>query len=586
VVARDKSIRLRESELRLPMKSFTSQLTAIMGRAPGQRNIRLLGKFVALLAVLVVVFTALFHVIMLYEGRTYSWISGLYWTFTVMSTLGFGDITFESDLGRFFSIIVMVSGMLFLLVLLPFTFIEFFYAPWMKAQSEARAPRRLPSSISGHVILTSDDPVSNSLIRKLKDYDHPYVLIVPELQEALRLHDLGIDVMLGEIDRPETYEAARIHQAAMVTATGNDYANTNVAFTVSELTKKVPIITTANSADSTDILKFAGATQVLQLPEMMGLALARRIVGADATAHVIGNFKNVEIAEATAAGTPLVGKTLAGSRLRDKIGVNVLGLWKRGKVEIASAQTVIDDHSILLLAGTPEQFRSYNELFCIYHVSGAPVIIVGGGRVGRETARALDERGVDWRIIESRPDRIRDPEKYILGSAADITTLERAGIHEAPAVVITAHDDDLNIYLTIYLRRLCPNVQIISRAVRERNVATLHRAGADFVLSYAWMGATSVFNFLQRADVLMLAEGLHVCEARVPASLEGQTLAEAAIPAATGAGVVALGSGENLKINPPASEVLHAGQSIILICTPESEQKLVERYGEGRPARA
>jgi hypothetical protein len=30
-----------------------------------------------------------------------------------MSTLGFGDITFESDAGRLFSIIVMVSGVIF-----------------------------------------------------------------------------------------------------------------------------------------------------------------------------------------------------------------------------------------------------------------------------------------------------------------------------------------------------------------------------------------------------------------------------------------------------------------------------------------
>jgi transaldolase / glucose-6-phosphate isomerase len=36
------------------------------------------------------------------EGREHSWITGVYWTLTVMSTLGFGDITFETDLGRLF----------------------------------------------------------------------------------------------------------------------------------------------------------------------------------------------------------------------------------------------------------------------------------------------------------------------------------------------------------------------------------------------------------------------------------------------------------------------------------------------------
>ena len=58
-----------------------------------------------------------------------------------MSTLGFGDITFHTDLGRIFSIVVLISGMIFLLILLPFTFIEFFYAPWMNAQAATRAPR-------------------------------------------------------------------------------------------------------------------------------------------------------------------------------------------------------------------------------------------------------------------------------------------------------------------------------------------------------------------------------------------------------------------------------------------------------------
>ena len=49
-----------------------------------------------------VVYSVLFHVIMEMEGQRHSWLTGLYWTLTVMSTLGFGDITFTTDLGRLF----------------------------------------------------------------------------------------------------------------------------------------------------------------------------------------------------------------------------------------------------------------------------------------------------------------------------------------------------------------------------------------------------------------------------------------------------------------------------------------------------
>jgi voltage-gated potassium channel len=561
------------------LKFLPSQLTYFLKPATSRRNIRLLLRFLLVLAFLVTVFSILFHVLMVFEGREHSWLTGLYWTLTVMSTLGFGDITFTSDAGRVFSIIVLLSGMVFLLILLPFTFIEFFYAPWMKAQAELRAPRQLPESTSGHVILTNMDPVSKALMQKLTHYGYPYALLVYDLDEALRLHDLGFQVVLGESDRPETYRLVRADKAALVAATGNDMANTNVAFTVREMSQSVPIVTTASSNDAVDILRLAGSSDVIQLSTMMGQALARRIIGADARAHVIAEFGDLLIAEATAAGTPLVGKTLAGSNLRKLTGLSVIGIWKRGQYEIAAAESMIDANSILVLSGSAEQLRKYDEFFCIYHVSAGAVIIVGGGRVGRAIGRALKAREVDFRIVESNPARIRDQAIYVEGSAADYETLERAGIDHAPAIVITTHDDDMNVYLTIYCRRLRPDIQIISRSTRERNVSTLHRAGADFVLSYASMGATTIFNYLRRAGVVVIAEGLHLTETRVPGALAGRTLAQAAIPSQTGGNVVALRSNGELMINPEPSTILEHGAEIILIGTPEAEQRFMQLYG-------
>ena len=560
------------------MKFLTSQLTFFLKSATSRRNIRLLLRFLIILVLLVVAYSILFHIVMVYEGREHSWITGVYWTLTVMSTLGFGDITFTSDVGRAFSILVLLSGMVFLLILLPFTFIEFFYAPWMKAQAEARAPRQLPRSTHGHVILTNLDAVSNALMQKLTHYGFPYALLVGDLEEALRLHDHGFQVVLGEIDRPETYRLVRAERAALVAATGNDMANTNVAFTVREMSQTVPIITTANWKESVDILELAGSSLVIELGEMMGQALARRIIGVDARTHVIGEFGELLIAEATAAGTPLVGKTLAESNLRKHTRLSVVGIWKRGQFEIARPKTLIDANSVLVFAGSAQQLRHYDELFCIYHVSQGFVIIIGGGRVGRALARALKDHEVDYRIVESNPARILDA-NYVEGSAADFNTLQRAGIDHAPAMVITTHDDDMNIYLTIYCRRLRPDIQIISRATRERNVSTLHRAGADFVLSYASMGATAIFNYLRRAGVVVIAEGLHLAETDVPDSLAGRTLGEAAIPAQTGCSVVALRSAAGVTINPEPSTVLKSGVEIILIGTPESEQRFMKLYG-------
>ena len=109
------------------MKLLPTTVVELLRRKdPSPRNLRLLFRFFGILLVLVLFFTVGFHFLMVYEGKSYSWVSGLYWTMVMMTTLGLGDITVESDLGRFYSIIVLLSGLVFLLVLLPFTFIEFF----------------------------------------------------------------------------------------------------------------------------------------------------------------------------------------------------------------------------------------------------------------------------------------------------------------------------------------------------------------------------------------------------------------------------------------------------------------------------
>jgi hypothetical protein len=57
-------------------------------------------------------------------------------------------------------------------------------------------------------------------------------------------------------------------------------------------------------------------------------------------------------------------------------------------------------------------------------------------------------------------------------------------------------------------------MQLLSRANLDRNVSTLHRAGADFVMSYSSLGANAIFNFLKNEETLMLAEGLNISASR------------------------------------------------------------------------
>src|SRR5687768_13392847 len=150
------------------MKFMPSQLAYLLGEREARSNLAALLKYIAFLVTLITIYTVVFHLIKLrVEGEQHSWITGLYWTLVVMSTLGFGDITFTSDTGRAFSIVVLMSGVVFLLVMLPFLFIRLFYAPWLEARVRTRAPREVPEGTRQHVIVAEYDAIAAGLAERL-----------------------------------------------------------------------------------------------------------------------------------------------------------------------------------------------------------------------------------------------------------------------------------------------------------------------------------------------------------------------------------------------------------------------------------
>lgn len=539
-------------------------------------------RFVLILTGLVASFSVLFQILMAYEGQRHSIVTGFYWTLSTMSTLGYGDVSFVTDPGRLFSIVVLLSGIVFMLVLLPFTFIELFYEPWMEARAANLIPRSVPDDMKDHVILTFYGPVAAALIEKLGQFNYPYVVVLPDEVEVTRLGDAGINSILGELNDPITWEKARVEQAALVATTRDDIANTSVVFTVRGITDKTPVVATARAEDSVEILKLAGCSRVLDLTRIVAESLARRVSGGNRISHVIGKIDDLLIAEVASSRTSLVGKGyLEAQRLTS---VSIVGFWARGSFEVGQPESVVAENTLLLMAGSRDQLKEFDANFQAETAPAAsnPVIIIGGGRVGRATARALKRRGVDYRVVEEAEERVLDPDTYIHGPGGDKSVLQRAGIESAQTVIITTGDDETNIYLTIFCRLLRPDIQIICRTTFERNLAAMHRAGCDIALSYASLGANALFNLLRRVDLLMVAEGLGVFKVPVPEELAGKTLAEADFRQRTNCSVIGIDTHDKTMTNPgPESRLPEEGE-IVLIGTPESETEFLKLYPTSR----
>jgi Trk K+ transport system NAD-binding subunit len=501
-----------------------------------------------------------------------------------MTTLGFGDITFTSDTGRFFSIIVMLSGTVFLLVMLPFLFIRLFYAPWLEARIRLRAPRTVPAETRGHVIIAEYDPVAAGLAERLAQEKIPYVVLERDPVRAGRLMNDGVNVIAGQNDDRLTYERAAVKAARLVLANCEDTANTNITLTVREVAPAIGIAAIVEEEDSVDILQLSGATCVLPLKHQLGDYLANRVDDGRPEAHIIGEFKSLQIAELPSDDTPFVGHQVRETKLRQRTGVTVVGFWERGKLRPAYPDSTIPAGSVLVVAGTSAQIAALNALLPPHHDGPRLVVVIGAGRVGQAAVQALKRTGLPVHLIdrtgEARASLASQVDAMFTGEAADRELLERSGILVARSVVLTTNDDAVNIYLAVFCRRLNPNLRIVSRITHERNLEAIHRAGADFVLSYTTLGIEAVMSVLHGYPPVMLGEGVELFSVRVPASLAGRPLSDSGIGSRTGLSVVAL-ERDGQFIAPLASEtVLPEGAELVMLGSHDQRVAFGETFGK------
>jgi len=547
-----------------------------------RRNLIAFARFLMLLGIVISIFTVLFHVLMVYEGKAHSWVTGLYWTLTVMSTLGFGDITFESDVGRAFSIVVLLSGIVLLLIVLPFGFIRFFYAPWLEAQLRSQAPKGVPPTTTGHVLFCSWDAITRGLAEHFSLLGIPYYVLEPDPVKATDLNMEGTPVVRGDLDACATYEAARISQARAVYTGLDDATNTSIILTVREACTTVPMIASAENDESVDLLELAGASHVLPLKFRLGEQLANRVQASECRSHVIGQFENLIIAEFPVYKTPFSGRTLLESEIRKLTGVNVVGVWERGRLRQVKPTTILEDWTIPVVVGTAEQIAALDEQLHTDSVNGHPVIVVGGGKVGRATAAALVRKAVPVHLLEHDPVVAAKAQPYatqvFVGEGADRSLLLQAGIDKAPSVVLTTNDDAMNIYLSIYFRKLNPDLRIVARITHERNIGSIHRAGADFVLSYSALGQESVLAIVQKRDFVFLGGDVEFFVLDVPPSLVGKTLRGSGIGAQTGLNIIGLRE-EHATTNPGPGTVLVQGAELLAIGTQQQHGEFKKIFG-------
>ena len=221
-------------------------------------------------------------------------------------------------------------------------------------------------------------------------------------------------------------------------------------------------------------------------------------------------------------------------------------------------------------------------------------IVCGQGRMGLEICEYLSERNRPVVVIDHNEDRIHpvceeNGWPFIVGDATDDDVLKSAGIDRAASLTTVLATDADNLYVVLSARMLNPEVKIIARAVGEKAVEKLERAGATRVVSPFRTGAVKMARFMLNPsieDFIEIADShgneLELADIQISpqSNYVGRKLMETDLRTR---GVMVIGirreSGERL-MPPPGDAVIQSEDCLFVFGNTDAVNSIVEHTDE------
>jgi voltage-gated potassium channel len=217
-------------------------------------------------------------------------------------------------------------------------------------------------------------------------------------------------------------------------------------------------------------------------------------------------------------------------------------------------------------------------------------ILCGFGRVGREIARDFTAERIPFVVVDINPDSLERAaaQGFVVmnGNAADVGTLQAAGIERARGLVTAVDDDADNIYVTLSARILKPDLFIVARANAEDAERKIRLAGANRVISPYTIGGRRMASLAMRptavefVDTVLSADNgqllLEDLTIRPGSAWIGRALVEL-FPAHDEAFVLALKRDGEMRFRPAADTELRSGDELVAAGPPEAIRALEQR---------
>ncbi len=304
--------------------------------------------------------TVAFHLL---EG--WSILDSLYVTVQTLTTVGFGDITPRTGLGRVFATAFMMIGVGVVLYALTSTVQSIVHSELIARYGHSRKM----SKLRDHFIICGAGRVGSHLIRSLRAVDGIFLVIESDQRKCEALMDMNIPVLVRDATlEGSLVEAGVEHARGLASCLPDDADNVYVVLTARDLNPNIHIVARAAEEQAESKLIRAGANRVVA-PTIIGghrmaMALTKPAVGDfldSVTAnHLELGFEQLEVDPVST----LVGRKLSESVIRSELNIVIVSI-RRNNGEIIfnpGGETKIESGDMLIAIGNAESLARLNAL--------------------------------------------------------------------------------------------------------------------------------------------------------------------------------------------------------------------------------
>jgi trk system potassium uptake protein TrkA len=313
----------------------------------------------------------------------------------------------------------------------------------------------------------------------------------PDRLDALRAE---ADVLTHEGDgaKVEVLKTAEVSDADLIIgSTSDDRSNILICSTARALNRGA--FTIARVAETEYLATWSQLREAFNVDFMVGAdhLTARNIVEVAGlpTAWDVEYFGQgrVVMAEFTIPEeSPMAGTAVKALNLIPDI--NLVAVFDDDHMEVVRGNTTLRPGTRLLVIGQPSQAERFAAKLApkARLQQARRVMILGGGEVGYQTARLLEQRGLEPRLVEHDPDRARTlaqelPNTLVLqNDATDPNFLRREGATDADLVVSALTPDERNLLASVLSRELGA-AQVLS---------VIHNGAYESVFAHSGIDAT------------------------------------------------------------------------------------------------